>query len=62
MQKQINLYMSKPIISVEKDRLVTDVIALMKTKKIRRILVTDKDKQLVAILTNRDILKHIKGN
>ena len=62
MHKQINLYMSKPVISVEKDRLVTEVIALMKTKKIRRILVTDEDKQLIAILTNHDILKHLKGN
>jgi len=62
MHKQINLYMSKPVISVERDRLVTEVIALMKTKKIRRILVTDEDKQLIAILTNHDILKHLKGN
>jgi CBS domain-containing protein/signal transduction histidine kinase len=62
MQDQIGLYMSKPVISVSRDRLVTDVIELMKTRKIRRILVTDENEQLKAILTNRDILKHVKGN
>ncbi len=62
MYEKIKNHMSKPVISVDKERLVTDVIELMKKEKIRRILVTDAEKKLVTILTNRDILKHIKGN
>jgi CBS domain-containing protein/signal transduction histidine kinase len=62
MEEKISLHMSKPVISIDKDSLVTEVIELMKRKMIRRVLVTDQDKNLIAILTNRDILKHIKGN
>lgn len=62
MQALISEHMSSPVISVVKDMLVTDVIELMKMKKIRRILVTDESGKLLTILTNRDILKHIKGN
>lgn len=62
MSECIDAYMSKPVLSVKKQTLVTDVIELMKIKKIRRILVTDSSGVLLTILTNRDILKHIKGN
>jgi len=55
-------YMSKPVISVDQERLVADVIDLMQMRKIRRILVTGKEGRLKALLTNRDILNHIKGN
>ncbi len=55
-------YMSKPVITVDKEMLVADVIELMQRKEIRRILVTGADDGVVALLTNRDILKHIKSN
>ena len=54
--------MSSPIISVKDDTLVTNVIDLMKLQSIRRVVVLDSNNQVVGILTNRDILKHIKGN
>lgn len=62
MGEKVALHMSAPVISVSKEDLVTDVIVLMQAKKIRRILVIDDKQQLIALLTNRDILKHIKGN
>ncbi len=55
-------HMSKPVISVDKEMLVADVIELMRIRKIRRIVVTGTGNRMVALLTNRDILKHIKGN
>jgi len=54
--------MSSPIISVKDDTLVTNVIDLMKLQSIRRVVVLDGNDELIGILTNRDILKHIKGN
>ncbi|WP_072680179.1 CBS domain-containing protein [Arcobacter sp. LA11] len=66
--KEINLksnieeYMNKPIITVNSNELVTNVIDIMKLKNIRRVVVLDKKNNVVNILTNRDILKHIKGN
>ena len=62
IQEKIENYMSIPLISVEMETLVTEVIKLMREKNIRRILVTNQAQKPIAILTNRDILKHIKGN
>jgi len=62
MAEPISRYMTKPVISVNQEQLVTDVIELMQLKNIRRILVTDAHEKLLTILTNRDIIKHIKGN
>ncbi len=55
-------HMISPVISVTSDTLVAQVIEIMKSKGIRRIIVLDDDGYLLAMLTNRDILKHIKGN
>ena len=62
MREQILHYMSKPVIYASCESLVTDTIGLMKDNKIRRILIIDSKKKPLSILTNRDILKHIKGN
>lgn len=60
--RRVAAYMSKPVISIDKEALVADVIDLMQMKQIRRILVTEADNRVVALLTNREILNHIKGN
>jgi len=66
--KEINLksnienYMKKPIITVTSDELVTNVIDIMRLKNIRRVVVLNRNNDIVNVLTNRDILKHIKGN
>ncbi len=62
MHENILAFASSPVVSVEKDELVTNVIKLMRHKHIRRIVVTNKEKKMIAILTNRDILKYLKGN
>ncbi len=62
MNKGVRLLMSSPVWSVQEDEAITDIIALMKDKRIRRVLVVDIHSQLRTLLTNRDIFQHIKGN
>ncbi len=62
MNKGVKLLMSSPVLSVQEDEAITDIIALMKDKRIRRVLVVDRHSQLRTLLTNRDIFQHIKGN
>lgn len=62
LNENIELYMTSPLVSIDKEALVTDAIDTMRSKGIRRLIVHDSQKNLTALLTNRDILKHIKGN
>jgi len=54
--------MSSPILSVDEQSAITDVIDLMRQKHIRRLLVVDAKGNMRTLLTNRDIFQHIKGN
>lgn len=54
--------MSSPVMSVSTEDAITEVIALMHRRNIRRVLVRETDGSMRALLTNRDIFKHIKGN
>ena len=62
LSTKISEIMSSPIISVKSSQNVKDVIELMKSKKIRRVLVTDSDEKIVSILDIRDIAQNLKGN
>jgi signal transduction histidine kinase/CBS domain-containing protein len=62
LNESVHVYMTTPLISIEKNALVTDAIDLMRSQQIRRIIIHDENRNLNALLTNRDILKHIKGN
>lgn len=59
---KVSLHMSSPVIMLKEDTFVTDAIEMMKIKNIRRIVIVDDNNKLVSLLTNRDILKHVKGN
>ena len=58
----IEEFMTKPLVTVNEDELVATVIDIMKHRKIRRVVVINNAHEIIGILTNRDILKHIKGN
>lgn len=58
----IEEFMTKPLVTVNEDELVATVIDVMKHRKIRRVVVINNNNEIIGILTNRDILKHIKGN
>jgi signal transduction histidine kinase/predicted transcriptional regulator len=62
MRQNITKVMSSPVLSVGEEYPLTQVIKLMKTHSIRRVVITDQEKKARAVLTNRDIFQHIKGN
>ncbi|HGZ70240.1 MAG TPA: CBS domain-containing protein, partial [Nitratifractor sp.] len=62
MKLAIEKCMSAPVIAIREDNLVVDAIERMKGGSIRRLVVVDEFGYPVGILTNKDILKHIKGN
>jgi len=62
MQQKVKAYMSSPVITIDENRLVVDALDIMKKGLIRRLLVVDASNNPRALLTNKDILKHIKGN
>ena len=60
--EKVTALMSAPVASVALDDPVTSVLARMQRQKIRRVLVCDGRGRRHALLTNRDIFRHIKGN
>jgi len=59
---QVETLMSSPVLAVSTQDAITEVIAMMRRTNIRRVLVREVDGSMLALLTNRDIFKHIKGN
>jgi predicted transcriptional regulator len=53
--------MSKHIITVEEDLLISDAIEIMNKNKIGRVIVINDDKLPVGIVTKTDILNKIAG-
>ena len=62
LEQKVEKLMSSPVLSVSTEDAITQVTALMRKVKIRRVLVRDSNGKMCALLTNRDIFKHIKGN
>ena len=62
LQQNVTVLMSSPVLSAGVDDAITTVIAQMKEHSVRRVLVYDRKGKVYAVLTNRDIFKHIKGN
>lgn len=54
--------MSRPLITIEESASVIDASKLMNTKKIRRLVVIDKNNKLSGILTQKDVFKAIDKN
>lgn len=62
LDQSVETLMSSPVLSVFVKDPVTEVIALMRTTDIRRVLVIESNGSMRALITNRDIFKHVKGN
>ena len=62
LQQSVTLLMSSPVLSASVDDAITAVIVRMKEYGVRRVLVYDRGGKAHAVLTSRDIFKHIKGN
>lgn len=54
--------MSKPLITVEPGASINDAIKLMNEKKIRRLVVVDRNNKMIGIITQKDIFKIIEKN
>jgi len=55
-------FMSTPVYSVKLDNDLKDVIELLNTKNIRRVIIEDNEGKPVGIITERDILRNIEGS
>jgi CBS-domain-containing membrane protein len=54
--------MSKPLFTIEPSASINDAIKLMSDKKIRRLVVVDKNNEMIGIMTQKDIFKVIEKN
>ena len=61
LSTKISDVMSSPIVSIKETQNVKDAIELMKSEKIRRVLVLDDEDKVVSILDIRDIAQNLKG-
>ena len=56
----LRMLMSRPLITIEESASMTDASKLMNTKKIRRLLVVDKNNKMSGILTQNDIFRAVE--
>jgi predicted transcriptional regulator len=59
LQTPLGTLMSQPIITIEESASINDATKIMNNKKIRRLVVIDKNDKMIGILTQRDIFKAI---
>jgi CBS domain-containing protein len=50
-------HMAKPVVTVQSDTSVFDVIKLMKEKHVRHIVVLDKNQKVAGVISSRDLMK-----
>lgn len=58
-QERVQDIMTAPAVSVQEDRLLTEAVNVMMTKKLKRLPVVDKGGKLVGILSRLDIFKTV---
>ena len=58
----LNMLMSRPLITIEESAFMIDASKLMNTKKIRRLVVIDRNNKMCGILTQNDIFRAIDKN
>jgi predicted transcriptional regulator len=61
-QTPLRTLMSNPIITIEQSASINDAAKIMNNKKIRRLVVVDKDNKMIGILTQKDIFNAIDKN
>ena len=50
-------YMAKPVVTVQVDTPIQEVVKLMKTKHIRHVVVLDKKEDVAGVISLRDLMK-----
>jgi predicted transcriptional regulator len=62
LKTPLKTLMTKPVITIEESASIKDASKLMNTKKIRRLVVVDKNNKMTGILTQKDIFNAIYKN
>ena len=50
-------YMTKPVLTVQSDTPVADIIKLMREKHVRHLVVLDKNQKVAGMVSSRDLMK-----
>ena len=58
----LKMLMSKPLITMEESATIVEASKLMNKKKIRRLLVVDKNNKMSGILTQKDVFRAVDKN
>jgi len=58
-QQRVQAIMTAPAVTIQEDRLLTEAVDIMMTKKLKRLPVVDKGGRLVGILSRLDIFKTV---
>ena len=59
LKTPLSMLMSKPIVRIEQSTSINEATSIMNNKKIRRLVVVDKNNKMTGILTQRDIFKAV---
>ncbi len=62
LQAPLRTLMSKPLITIEQSASINDAAKIMNSKKIRRLVVVDKNNKMTGILTQKDLFNAIDKN
>src|SRR5574341_1181887 len=62
LQAPLRMLMSKPLITIEQSASINDAAKVMSSKKIRRLVVVDKNNKMIGILTQKDLFNAIDKN
>ncbi|MGH9973526.1 MAG: CBS domain-containing protein, partial [Nitrososphaeraceae archaeon] len=62
LQTPLKTIMSKPVITIEESASINDASKIMNTKKIRRLVVVDRNNKMTGILTQKDVFNAIYKN
>lgn len=54
-------HMTKPVVTVQPDAPVADIIKLMREKHLRHLVVLDKNQKVAGIISSRDLMKVTTG-
>ncbi len=59
---KVGLYMTSPVECVEMDTKLVDIVKILTSKSIRRVVLCDEKGMAVGIITNRDLVKNLEGD
>lgn len=59
---KVGLYMTSPVECVEMDTKLVDIVKILNSKSIRRVVLCDEKGQATGVITNRDLVRNLEGD